>query len=36
VQQVNIGGPDSALENMRRLAFVIEKVAREGGGAPRG
>jgi hypothetical protein len=29
VQQVNIGGPDNALESLRRLAFAIERVARE-------
>jgi hypothetical protein len=28
VQQVNIGGPDSALESLRRLAFAIERAAR--------
>jgi hypothetical protein len=29
VQQVNIGGPDSALESLRRLAFAIERIGQE-------
>jgi hypothetical protein len=29
VQQVNLGGPDSALESLRRLAFAIERIGQE-------
>jgi hypothetical protein len=29
VQQVNIGGPDGALESLRRLAFAIERIGQE-------
>jgi hypothetical protein len=29
LQQVNIGGPDSALESLRRLAFAIERIGQE-------